>query len=78
MVIAIPVLGVFVALRRNEETKPRPFDRRALIFCVLSTLAFARMAARLANKASPATLNRVTGVILVVLGAVILSVNLLT
>ena len=53
-------------------------DWTALIFCVLSTLVFARMAARLANKASPATLNRVTGVILVVLGVVILSVNLLT
>ena len=53
-------------------------DWWALLFCVLSTLFFAQVAARCANKAKPATLNRATGVILVVLGAVILSVNLLT
>jgi len=53
-------------------------DWWALLFCVLSTLIFARIAAKFANKAKPATLNRATGVILVVLGAVILSVNLLT
>ena len=35
MVIAIPILGVFVALRRNEEASPRPFDRRALILCIV-------------------------------------------
>ena len=53
-------------------------DWWALLFCVLTTLIFARIAAKFANKAKPATLNRATGVILVVLGAVILSVNLLT
>ncbi len=53
-------------------------DWWALAFCVLSTLLFARVAAKFANKAQPATLNRATGVILVVLGAVILTVNLLT
>ena len=53
-------------------------DWWALLFCVLSTLIFARVAAKFANKAKPATLNRATGVILVVLGAVILTVNLLT
>ena len=53
-------------------------DWWALLFCVLSTLIFARIAAKFANKAKPETLNRATGVILVVLGAVILSVNLLT
>ena len=39
MVIAIPILGVFVVLRRNDEVAPRPFDRRALILCVLIGLA---------------------------------------
>ena len=53
-------------------------DWQALIFCVISTLVFARIAAKIANKAQPATLNRATGVILVVLGVVILTVNLLT
>lgn len=53
-------------------------DWWALLFCVLSTLFFAQVAAKFANKAKPGTLNRSTGVILVVLGAVILSVNLLT
>lgn len=53
-------------------------DIEALVICVISTLVFARIAALLANKASPKTLNRVTGVILVVLGASVLAVNYLT
>ena len=53
-------------------------DIEALVICVISTLVFARIAALLANKASPKTLNRVTGVILVVLGASVLTVNCLT
>ncbi len=44
--------------------------------CVLSTLLWARIAAKIANKASALTLNRVTGVILVVIGAAIFAVNL--
>lgn len=50
-------------------------DIWCLIFCVASTLLWARIAAKLANKASPATLNRATGVILAVLGVAILAVN---
>lgn len=50
-------------------------DLWALLFCVISTLLWARIAAKLANKASPATLNRATGVILAVLGTAILVVN---
>ncbi|MBD5141328.1 MAG: sulfite exporter TauE/SafE family protein, partial [Ruminococcus sp.] len=42
-----------------------------------STLIWAQVAARFANKASPKTLNRVTGVVLAVLGAVVLTVNLI-
>lgn len=45
--------------------------------CVLFTLLWARIAARFANKATPKTLNRATGVILVILGAVILGVEYL-
>lgn len=52
-------------------------DLWALLFCVLSTLLWARVAAKFANKASPIVLNRVTGVVLTVLGAVILAVNYL-
>ena len=38
------------------------------ILCVVFTLIWARIAAVFANKATPKTLNRVTGVILVILG----------
>ena len=50
-------------------------DLWALIFCVVFTLIWARIAAVFANKASPKVLNRVTGIILATLGAVILVVN---
>lgn len=51
-------------------------DIWCLVFCVLSTLLWARIAARIANKASAITLNRAVGAVLVVLGIVILGVNL--
>ncbi len=44
--------------------------------CVVFTLVFARIAAKIANRASPRTLNRATGVILVILGVVILGFSL--
>lgn len=50
-------------------------DVRIMIFCVLSTFVWARIAAVLANKAKPKTLNRVTGVVLVLIGAAVLIVN---
>ena len=50
-------------------------DIPCLLFCVLSTLLWARVAARFANKASAAVLNRATGVVLVVLGGAIFIVN---
>ncbi|MCI6255467.1 MAG: sulfite exporter TauE/SafE family protein [Clostridiales bacterium] len=53
-------------------------DLRVLVLCVLSTLLWARVAARLANRADPRTLNRATGVILVVLGVVVLGFQALT
>ena len=48
-----------------------------LILCVAFTLLWARVAAKFPNKARPATLNRITGVIFAVLGVVILAVNYL-
>lgn len=50
-------------------------DIFCLSVCVASTLLWARIAAKFANKANAATLNRVTGAILAVLGLAILCVN---
>ena len=50
-------------------------DLWCLVFCVLSTLLWARIAARFDNKASAATLNRTTGIVLVILGAAIMIVS---
>ena len=47
------------------------------VLCVLFTLLWARIAAVFANKATPKTLNRATGVVLVVLGIVIMGFRLL-
>lgn len=41
------------------------------ILCIIFTLIWARIAALFANKATPKTLNRATGIVLVVLGIVI-------
>ena len=46
--------------------------------CVLFTLLWARIAAVFANKADAKTLNRATGIVLVVLGIVVMGFNLLT
>lgn len=50
-------------------------DWKILIFCMLSTLLWARIAAVFANKAAPKTLNRVTGCVLVILGGAVMIVN---
>lgn len=42
------------------------------VLCILFTFIWARIAAVFANKAEPKTLNRATGVVLVILGAVIM------
>ncbi len=52
-------------------------DIKALVICVVSTLVFALIASVIANKVSAKTLNRATGVVLVILGAAILAVNFL-
>ena len=52
-------------------------DWWALAFCVASTLLWALVAAKIANKAKPIVLNRATGIVLTVLGVAILAVNYL-
>lgn len=47
------------------------------ISCVAFTLLWARIAAVFANKAEPKTLNRATGVVLVILGAAVLLFSML-
>ena len=51
-------------------------DITTLLLCVVFTLIWARIAAKFANKASPKTLNRATGVILLILGIAVISVNM--
>ena len=53
-------------------------DPAVWILCIIFTLIWARIAALLANKATPKTLNRATGVILVVLGVVVMAFSLLS
>lgn len=50
-------------------------DVTVLLLCIAFTLLWARIAARFANKATPKTLNRATGAVLVALGVVILAVG---
>ena len=50
-------------------------DITALIACVISTLVFALIASVIANKVSAKTLNRATGIVLVLLGASMIIVN---
>ncbi|MDD5796410.1 MAG: sulfite exporter TauE/SafE family protein [Oscillospiraceae bacterium] len=50
-------------------------DLLTLILCMVFTLIWARIAAVIANKAKPKTLNRVTGIVLLAISAVVLAVN---
>lgn len=51
-------------------------DLTAFATCVISTLLWARIAAKIANRSDAKTLNRATGVILILLGVVVLGANL--
>ena len=51
-------------------------DPLVFILCVIFTLLWARIAAVFANKAEPKALNRIPGLILVILGAVIMGFRL--
>ena len=53
-------------------------DPTVWILCIIFTLIWARIAAVLANKAAPKTLNRATGIILVVLGIVVMAFSFLS
>lgn len=48
------------------------------MLCVIFTLLWARIAAKFANKAEPKTLNRATGLVLVILGIVIMGFQVIT
>ncbi len=52
-------------------------DVSTLVLCMIFTLIWARIAAVIANNAKPLTLNRVTGVVLISLGVIVLTVNYL-
>ena len=52
-------------------------DITCLVLCVLFTFLWARIAARFANRAKPETLNRATGVVLVILGIVLITFKML-
>lgn len=51
-------------------------DWLILALCVVFTFIWARIAAVFANKAAPKTLNRATGIVLVVLGVVVMAFSL--
>ncbi len=53
-------------------------DMTVMLLCILFTLIWARIAAAFANKAEPKTLNRATGIVLVVLGAVVMGFNIVS
>ena len=53
-------------------------DVTVWILCIVFTFIWARIAAVFANKASTKTLNRATGIILVVLGIVVMLFSLLS
>lgn len=52
-------------------------DVLTLVLCVVFTFIWVRIAATIANRAQPKTLNRVTGVVLLALGVVVLGVHFL-
>lgn len=51
-------------------------DVTVWILCIIFTLLWARIAAVFANKATPKTLNRATGIILVILGIVVMAFSM--
>lgn len=52
-------------------------DGTLLLLCVLFTLIWARIAAKIANRAQTKTLNRVTGIVLIALGVAVLGFKLI-
>ena len=66
----------FTALTSHFAIGGMP-DLFVLALCVVFTLLWARIAAVFANKAEPKTLNRATGIVLVVLGIVVMGFKFL-
>lgn len=52
-------------------------DYVVMALCIIFTFIWARIAAKFANKATPKTLNRLTGIVLVVLGVVVMGFNMM-
>ena len=59
----------------NDSGAP---DWHVWVLCIVFTLLWARIAAVFANKADAKTLNRATGIILVILGVVVMGFNWLS
>lgn len=53
-------------------------ELKILILCIIFTLAWAQIAAKFANKASPKVLNRTLGVVLTILGALMVIMQMTT
>lgn len=56
-------------------SKPEPLP---LMLCILFTLVFARIAAKIANRSSAKVLNRATGIILTILGIAVLGFSFIS
>ena len=69
--VFIMAFTAFTGAASHFATGGRP-DFLVMGFCIIFTFIWARIAALFANKAQPKTLNRATGLVLVVLGAVIM------
>lgn len=50
-------------------------DITVLALCVLFTFIWARIAAKFANKADTKTLNRITGIVLIIIGVIVIGIN---
>ena len=73
--VFIMTFTAFVGASSHFALSEIPVDISALFFCVLFTFIFAQIASKFANKASPTVLNRVTGVVLTLLGIVMFAVK---
>ncbi|MGN1411783.1 MAG: sulfite exporter TauE/SafE family protein [Oscillospiraceae bacterium] len=48
------------------------YDIYCLIFCMISTFVFAMLSSKIANKSTPKVLNRITGIVISIIGLVML------
>ena len=71
--VFIMTFTAFVGASSHFAMSETPVNISALFFCALFTFIFAQIASKFANKASPTVLNRITGIVLTVLGIVMLS-----